>query len=102
MQLGISERDGLLASVGAKSRFIEEIKAKNFEDLYFDEVRTMIEIGKSQGTTLDVGCVLNYKDRLCVPRVDNLISRLLVEAHGSRYSIHSRVTNMYRDMKQVY
>lgn len=56
-------------------------------------------MGKSQVTTLDADGVLNYNGRICVPRVDDLIQRLLEEAHGSCYFIHPGVTNLYRDMK---
>ena len=58
-------------------------------------------IGKTQETTLDVDGVLNYRGRICVPRVDDLMSRLLGDAHGSRYSIHPGVTKTYRDTKKV-
>ena len=68
--------------------YIEVIKAKQFEDGDLDEVRTKIAIGKSQVTTLDAQGVLNYKGKICVPRVD-LILRLLVEAQGLRHSINS-------------
>ena len=98
MQLGISENGGLLASIEAKSMFIEEIKANQFEDRDLNELRKMIAIGKSQGTTLDADGVLNYKGRMCVPRVDDLIQKLLVEAHNAHYSINPGVTKMYRDM----
>ena len=101
MQFGISESGGLLANVEAKSMFIEEIKAKQFEDGDLDEIRTKIAIVKSQWTTLDDNGVLNYKGRMCVPRVENSILWLLAEAYGSHYSIHSRMTKMYRDLKRV-
>ena len=87
MQLGISESCGLLASVEGTYMFIEEIMSKKFEDGHLDELRKKIAIGNSQGTHLDANSLLNYKGRICVPRVDDLIPRLLVKAHGSRYSI---------------
>ncbi|WMV24487.1 hypothetical protein MTR67_017872 [Solanum verrucosum] len=43
---------------------------------------------KAQETTLDVDGVLNFKGRICVPRVDDLIEKLLAESHSSRYSLH--------------
>ncbi|KAH0702090.1 hypothetical protein KY285_016368 [Solanum tuberosum] len=102
VQLGISERGGLLASIEAKSTFIEKIKSNKFKDENLKKLSTKIAMGKSQGNTLDADGVLDYKGRICVPRVDDLIQRLLAEAHGSRYSIHSGVTKMYRDLKQIY
>ncbi|WMV34016.1 hypothetical protein MTR67_027401 [Solanum verrucosum] len=95
--LGISERGGVLASIEVKATFIEEIKAKQFEDENLDELRKKTVNGKAQETTLVADGVLNFKGRIYVPRVDDLIEKLLAESHGSRYSIHPGVTKMYRN-----
>ncbi|KAH0745920.1 hypothetical protein KY285_007577 [Solanum tuberosum] len=100
--LGISERGGVLASIEVKATFIEEIKAKQFEDENLNELKEKMANGKTQETTLDVDGVLSVKGRIFVPRVDDLIQKLLVESHGSRYSIHPGVTKMYRDLKRIY
>ena len=102
VQLGISQRDGLLTSIEAKSMLIEETKVKQFKDNDLDDLRKEIAIDKSQVTNLDMDGVLNYKGRICAPRVDDLILRLPMKDHGSRYSIHMGVTKMYRDLKQFY
>ena len=39
-------------------------------------------IGKAQETTLDAEGILSYKGRSFVPRVDDLIQKLLIESHG--------------------
>ena len=88
MQLGISIKCGLLGSIKAKSMFILEIKAKQFEDGYLYELISKFMIDKSQGTTLDADYELNYKGRIPVPTVDDLIRKLLAEAHNLQYSIH--------------
>ncbi|KAH0712171.1 hypothetical protein KY289_008130 [Solanum tuberosum] len=75
MELGISEKGGVLASI--------EIKAKQFENENLEELRKKTVVGKAQETTLDVDSVLNFKGRICVPRVDDLIEKLLAESHGS-------------------
>ena len=46
--------------------------------------------------------ILRYHDRLCVPDMDDLRTRILTDAHGSRYSIHPGSTKMYHDLKQNY
>ncbi|WMV34176.1 hypothetical protein MTR67_027561 [Solanum verrucosum] len=74
MQLGISERGEVLASIKVRATFIEEIKAKQFEDENLKELR----------------------------KVDDLIEKLFTESHGSRYSIHPSVTKKYRDLKRIY
>ncbi|WMV26267.1 hypothetical protein MTR67_019652 [Solanum verrucosum] len=102
MQLGISKRGEELASIEVRAIFIEEIKAKQFEDENLEELRKKTANGKAQETTLDADSVLNFKGRIYIPRVDDLIEKLLAESHGSRYSIHQGVTKMYRDLKQIY
>lgn len=102
MQFGISERGGMLASIKSKSMLMEDIKAKQFEDGNLEEHRTKIAIAKSQETTLDMDGVLNHKVRICVPRVDDMIKKLLAESHSSWYYIHSGVTKMYRDLERIY
>ncbi|WMV47135.1 hypothetical protein MTR67_040520 [Solanum verrucosum] len=102
MQLGISKRGGVLVSIEVRTTFIEEIKAKQFEDENLEELKKKTTIGKAQETTLDTDGVLNFKRRICVPRVDDLIEKLLAESHGSRYSIHPGVNKMYKDLKRIY
>ena len=46
--------------------------------------------------------ILRYQDRLCVSDVDDLRTRIVAQAHGSRYSIHPGSTKIYHDLKQVY
>ncbi|KAH0672776.1 hypothetical protein KY290_026933 [Solanum tuberosum] len=100
--LRISERGGVLASIEVRATFIEEIKAKQFEDDNLEELNKKTMIGKAQKTTLDADGALNSKGRICVPRIDDLIDKLLAESHGSQYSIHPGVTKMYRDLKRIY
>ncbi|WMV32692.1 hypothetical protein MTR67_026077 [Solanum verrucosum] len=102
MQLCISERAGVLASFKVRATFIKEIKAKQFQDENLEELRKKTTIGKAQETTLDADGVLNFKGRICVPRVDDLIQKLLAESHGSRYSIQPGVTKMYRALNRIY
>ncbi|KAH0729489.1 hypothetical protein KY290_000612 [Solanum tuberosum] len=99
MHLGISERGGVLASIEVRTAFIEEIKTKQFEDENLNELKKKTVIGKAQETTIDTEGVLSFKGRICVPRVHDLIQKLLTESRGSRYSIHPGVTKMYRDLK---
>ncbi|KAH0697960.1 hypothetical protein KY289_015442 [Solanum tuberosum] len=50
----------------------------------------------------DVHRLARYQGRLCVLDVDGLREKILDEAHGSRYSIHSGATKMYRNLRKVY
>ncbi|WMV40558.1 hypothetical protein MTR67_033943 [Solanum verrucosum] len=102
MKLGISEKGGVLASIEVRANFMEEIKAKQLNDENLSERNKKTAIGKTQETTLDAEGVLNFKGRICVPRVDDLIQKFLIEFRGSRYSIHPSVTKMYQDLERIY
>ena len=102
MQLLMSERSGVLASIEAKSMFMEEIKAKQFEDENLEELKKKTTIGKTQVATLNVEGVLHFKGIIFVPHVDDLIQKLFTKSHGSRYSIYSGVSKMYLDLKLIY
>ncbi|WMV54353.1 hypothetical protein MTR67_047738 [Solanum verrucosum] len=94
--LEISERGGVLTSIEVRATFIEEIKTKQFEDENLNEIKKMTAIGKAQETTLDAEGVLSFKGRICVPRVDDLIQKLLTECHGSQ--ITSKNANFGMEM----
>lgn len=46
--------------------------------------------------------ILRYQGRLCVPNVDGLRGRILIEAHESRYSVHPGSKKMYHGLKMIY
>ena len=102
MKFDISERGRVLASIEAKCMFMKDIKTKQLKGGNLEELRTKISIGKFQENTLDEDGLLNHKGRICVPRVDDLIPRLFVKSHVSRYYIHLGVTKMYRALKRIY
>ncbi|WMV14157.1 hypothetical protein MTR67_007542 [Solanum verrucosum] len=72
MQLGIFEKGRVLTSIESRPTIIEEIKAKQFEDESLNELRKKTYM------------------------------KILIESHGSRYTIHPGVTGMYRDLKRLY
>jgi hypothetical protein len=41
-----------------------------------------------------------FKERLVVPRKEDLKKKILNEAHTSRYSIHLGTTKMYQGLRQ--
>ena len=43
-----------------------------------------------------------FKDRVWIPRVNNLRDMVLEESHRSKYSIHPGADKMYKDLKEYY
>ena len=52
----------------------------------------MVLRGEAKEAIIDEEGILRIKERVCVPRVDDLIHTILIEAHSSRYFIHPGAT----------
>ena len=46
--------------------------------------------------------ILRFQERLCVRDVDDLQTKIIVETHGYKYSIHLGFTKMYHDHNQIF
>ena len=66
------------------------------------ELEENVHEGKFIDFNLDDKGVLWINGRLCVPDVDNLREDILEEAHFIAYSVHSRATKMYNNIKDLY
>ena len=102
MRLEVNEKRGFLASVEARSSFLDNIKGKQFTDEKLIRIRDKVLRGEAKEAKIDEEGVLRIKRRVCVPRVDDLIHTILTEAQSSKYSIHPGATKMYRDLKQHF
>ena len=45
---------------------------------------------------------LIFRDRICVPQVENLREQIMEEAHCFAYAMHPGATKMYHNLKQYY
>lgn len=79
--------------------YIKKAQDKDEEIQHFKELRSWKEL---LGFRVDEEGKLWYKDRICVPRDEELRNLILDEAHQSAYSIHLGSTKMYMDLKQKY
>jgi hypothetical protein len=65
-------------------------------------IHEKMEAGKANCFRKDDQGVIWFKDRIVVPKDDDVRQQILDEAHLSRYSIHPGSTKMYQDLKQHY
>ncbi|XP_070040126.1 uncharacterized protein [Nicotiana tomentosiformis] len=78
----------LIASMGAKSTLVEQVKAKQFDEPNLLKHKEGVLSDKIKNFSLDENGVMRLDGRLCVPNVEDLRRAIMVEAHSSRYSIH--------------
>ena len=79
---------------------VVEVKKFQHLDLVLIVLKDSVLIKINKSFALGVNDILRYKDRLCVPHVDDLRTKIVVQAHGSRYSIRPGFTKMYHDLKE--
>ena len=73
--------------------FIRKIKETQLQD------PNLAKIMEHISECLDfriVDGVLYFHDRLCVPKIDDLRTGIMAEAHSTKYSIHPGSTKMYQ------
>ncbi|KAL9374753.1 hypothetical protein Peur_031632 [Populus x canadensis] len=102
VRFDLSEAGAMVAHFQVKSDLFDKIKAAQKKDDSLLRIRNEVEQGKAAGFVIGDDDVLRYRDRLCVPDVDDLRRELMVEAHQTVYTMHPGSTKMYKDLKVCY
>ena len=61
MRLKVNEKGGFLASVEARSSFLDKIKGKQFDDEKLSRIRDMVLLGEAKEAIMDEEGVLRIK-----------------------------------------
>ena len=80
----------------------EQIREAQKDDEEIQHIKTQVEVDKAPNFRVDKQEILWYRDRICVPKKEELRRIILEEAHSSVYSIHPGSTKMYQDLKSKY
>lgn len=66
------------------------------------KLRKKIVSIKAQDVAPNAGGMLSFREIVSVPRVNGIIQRVLIKSRGLWFSMHSGVTNKYKEWKQFY
>ncbi|XP_052885233.1 uncharacterized protein LOC128293766 [Gossypium arboreum] len=100
-QLTISNDGSILAELRARPTFFHEICEAQKDDEKLQAKRTLCELEIESDFRINTdGCIM-FKDRICVPKNDELIQKILRETHGGCLSIHPGSVKMYIDLKTM-
>ncbi|XP_069144421.1 uncharacterized protein [Solanum lycopersicum] len=97
-----STSGGVSVYPSSESFLVVEVKKGQHLDPVLMELKDSVLIKMNESFALGSDDILRYHDRLCVPDVDALWTKIVSEAHGSKYSILSGSTKMYHDLKHIY
>ena len=102
----VESMTGSLASLELRPTLLDQVGASQKEDPQIVEVMDKLIRGETSSHlaryTIDDKGWLRCDGRLCVPRVGDLVHRVLEEAHHSKMTIHPGGGKMYRDMKRIF
>ncbi|XP_070034653.1 uncharacterized protein [Nicotiana tomentosiformis] len=89
IRLADSSKGRVIVQNRAESSLVVEVKEKQYNDPLSVQLKERIHKHKTMAFALgmDDG-TLRYQGRLCVPNVDGLQERIMIEAYAFRYSVH--------------
>jgi hypothetical protein len=102
LMLEAKEPGIFVAYMEIHSNLADEVISRQKHDAEILRFVELVTQGKAADFKIDDSGVLRHGDRLCVPNVDDLRTRILKEAHNSKFSVHPGATKMYRDLKDFY
>ena len=81
---------------------LERIKEAQKEDSMVRKWGEKVEKGELSDFNFSPKGVLNYRNRVVVPKDEMLKKEILEETHRSKYTIHPGNSKMYQDLKGAY
>ena len=104
--LAIESMTGSLASLELRPTLLDHVGASQREDPQIVEIMDKLIRGETSSHlarySIDDKGWLRRDGRLCVPMVEDLVRRVLEEAHRSKLTIHPGGDKMYKDMKRIF
>ncbi|KAA3466121.1 DNA/RNA polymerases superfamily protein [Gossypium australe] len=91
-----------LIELRAKPMFLQEICKAQKGNNDLQATRVQYESNVESNFLINPDGCLMFRDRVCVPRGDELIRKILHEAHSGCLSVHPGSTGMYNDLKKWY
>ncbi|KAA3477357.1 integrase [Gossypium australe] len=92
MRLNLSNDGSVLDELRARPKIDSELQAK----------RAQCESNSDSDFRIGSNDCLMFRDRVCVPKNDEIIHEILHEAHNGCLSVHPGSTKMYNDLKKLY
>ena len=97
-----STSGGVSINPSSESSLVFEVMEGHHLDPVLMEMKDSVLVKINESFALGDDNIRRYHNMLCVLDVDDLWTRIIIEAHGSRFSIYPGSTKMYHDHKQIY
>ncbi|KAA3488005.1 DNA/RNA polymerases superfamily protein [Gossypium australe] len=101
-RMALLNNGSILAELRARPLFLQNICEAQKGDSDLQAKRVLCESNVESDFRVSFDGCLMFRDRVCVPRDDELIQKILQEAHSGCLSVHPGSTKMYNDLKKWY
>ncbi|XP_070055516.1 uncharacterized protein [Nicotiana tomentosiformis] len=103
VHLAYSSEGGVIVQNRAELSHVVEAKEKQYNNPLLVQLKKGIHKHNTMAFSFGMyDGTLRYQGRLCVPNVDGLRERIIIEALTFWYFVHLGSTKMYNDLKEVY
>ena len=93
----------VLAHIALVSDLLEQIIIEQRQDASeIPHIKKLIAEGRVPHFSVDDQGVVKFKNRLVVPSSEEVMRKILDEAHNSKLSIHLGSNKMYHDLRHLY
>ncbi|KAA3480174.1 integrase [Gossypium australe] len=100
--LALSDDGSILVELRARPLFLQQIREAQKNDSEMQVKRAQCKSGNNPNFRVGFDDCLMFRDRVCVPKDDELIQKILYEAHNGFLPVHPGNTKMYNDLKKLY
>ncbi|KAA3480765.1 DNA/RNA polymerases superfamily protein [Gossypium australe] len=101
-RLNLSSNGSILVELRARPLFLQRICEAQKCDSDLQANRAQCELGSDSDFHIGFDGCLMFRGRICVPKEDELILKILHEAHNGSLSVHPSSRKMYNDSKTLY
>ena len=92
----------LLAQLKTKPKLRQMMINAQKSDVKLQQSVQLVRNGEKIDHSIEDDGSLLYKNRLCVPNVQELKKKLMYESHNTVFTMHPGGNTMYQDLKQYY
>ena len=94
--------EGTISNLEIQPNLVEKIKEAQPGHPSIEGIKRKVSMGKASEFVIGNDGILRYRDRLCVPNIEDLKQQILAEVHTTPYSIHPGGTKMYKDIQERF
>ncbi|KAA3460507.1 retrotransposon protein [Gossypium australe] len=100
--LSLYDDGSLLAELRVKPTWLKEVKESQLNDDELSVKLQQVQNEELEGYGINDKGVLCFKDKVCMPKDQELRRKILQESHSSPYAMHPGGSKLYRDLREQF